>query len=273
MKKVIALSGLLAMTLSLTTQLVKVPKTLKKNFSVIPTGLAVTSGDTVSVQSFFISKWEVTNSEYRTFLADLKASNKLNEYKMALPDTSQWIMKGATMNAFKDYYFSHPAYDNYPVVNITYENAVKYCEWFTEKCNANPRNAQKLKFRLPLREEFLRACRGDKHNNLYSWDGSNLRNSKGLILCNHTRVDSTAGVAGNLYDNADITAPSKSYWPNDFNIYNLNGNVAEMLHEKGNAIGGSWGNRAEDVTNESISKYEGPSPMVGFRMVATVVKN
>ena len=35
------------------------------------------------------------------------------------------------------------------------------------------------------------------------------------------------GVAGNLNDNADITAPVRSFWPNDYGLYCMAGNVSE----------------------------------------------
>jgi gliding motility-associated lipoprotein GldJ len=37
------------------------------------------------------------------------------------------------------------------------------------------------------------------------------------------------GVAGNLNDNADITAPVYSFWPNDYGLYNMAGNVSEWV--------------------------------------------
>jgi gliding motility-associated lipoprotein GldJ len=37
------------------------------------------------------------------------------------------------------------------------------------------------------------------------------------------------GVAGNLNDNADVTAPVYSYWPNDYGLYNMAGNVSEWV--------------------------------------------
>lgn len=37
------------------------------------------------------------------------------------------------------------------------------------------------------------------------------------------------GVAGSLNDNADVTAPVYSYWPNDYGLYNMAGNVSEWV--------------------------------------------
>ena len=71
--------------------------------------------------------------------------------------------------------------------------------------------------------------------------------------------------------NNDITAPVNSYWPNEFGIYNMSGNVAEMLFEKGFAIGGSYKDSGYDVRVESIQSYQGAAPFIGFRPIMTVI--
>ena len=37
------------------------------------------------------------------------------------------------------------------------------------------------------------------------------------------------GIAGKLNDNADVTAPVYSYWPNDYGLFNMAGNVSEWV--------------------------------------------
>jgi len=69
---------------------------------------------------------------------------------------------------------------------------------------------------------------------LYPWNGSSLRNgdpkNQGEIMANFKRGrGDNMGVAGNLNDNADITAPVRSYWPNDYGLYNMAGNVSEWV--------------------------------------------
>ena len=39
------------------------------------------------------------------------------------------------------------------------------------------------------------------------------------------------GIAGSLNDGADITAPVGSYWPNDYGLYNMAGNVSEWVQD------------------------------------------
>jgi sulfatase modifying factor 1 len=56
------------------------------------------------------------------------------------------------------------------------------------------------------------------------------RKTRGLILANFKRgAGDNAGVGGGLNDKADITAPVRSYQPNDFGLYNMAGNVNEWV--------------------------------------------
>lgn len=68
----------------------------------------------------------------------------------------------------------------------------------------------------------------------YPWDGHWVRNDddqfKGSIRANFVRGRGDfMGVAGNLNDNADVTAPVTAYWPNDYGLYNMAGNVSEWV--------------------------------------------
>jgi gliding motility-associated lipoprotein GldJ len=69
---------------------------------------------------------------------------------------------------------------------------------------------------------------------IYPWNGDGLRNpsatDRGKIMTNSIRSrGDMMGVAGALNDNADITAPVHSYWPNDFGLYCMAGNVNEWV--------------------------------------------
>lgn len=71
---------------------------------------------------------------------------------------------------------------------------------------------------------------------IYPWTGDGLRNpdnaNKGDILANAVRGrGDMMGVAGALNDNADLTAPVYSYWPNDFGLYCMAGNVNEWVQD------------------------------------------
>lgn len=69
---------------------------------------------------------------------------------------------------------------------------------------------------------------------LYPWNGHWVRNDneefQGDIRANFVRGRGDyMGVAGNLNDNADVTAPVDMYWPNDYGLYHMAGNVSEWV--------------------------------------------
>jgi len=69
---------------------------------------------------------------------------------------------------------------------------------------------------------------------LYPWNGHHVRNPetkvRGKIMANHVRGRGDyMGTAGALNDNADITSPVNAYWPNDYGLYCMAGNVNEWV--------------------------------------------
>lgn len=261
---------------------------MKDGYVYVPSGKTLVEKDTVSTQGFFMMKGEVTNFMYLEYLSSLKQANKMDEYTAALPDSLAWRTPLAFQEPYVTYYFRHPAYRDYPMVNITRLQAEKYCAWLTEIWRKNTGNNE-LVFRLPTRAEFLRAANGSSVNRPYAWQGNGIRDNEGNVRCNHLALDNTTITrdqqtgeykvipypfdcyTGGQISN-DLMAPSKSYWPNEFGLYNLNGNVSEMVAEDGIAVGGNWNSPGYDVRNQSTESFTKPSPMVGFRPVMTFVE-
>lgn len=68
----------------------------------------------------------------------------------------------------------------------------------------------------------------------YPWNGHFVRQDNkeftGIIRANFVRGKGDyMGVAGRLNDGADVTAPVESFWPNDYGLYHMAGNVSEWV--------------------------------------------
>ena len=283
----IALGGIISLALFSFNQKIsrKTYKALRSGYTFVPSGKLELNGETKTLNSFIMSQGEVTNFHWLEFLYDLKASGETEKLAICTVDSAKWRTKLACNNAYQDFYHTHPAYRNYPVVNISKEAAELYCDWLTDHFLPNMESEKKLKFRLATHDEWIYAAKGGLTNGEYSWGGPYLTNSDGQQMANYVRFgaeniarDSTGKltvvrfVKGNgiaLGDEGDVTAPSPSYWPNGYGLFNMNGNVAEMVADENIVVGGSWKDPGYDVRNESTNPYLGAAPNVGFRVIAT----
>jgi sulfatase modifying factor 1 len=275
----------------------------------------------VTVPSFYMDETEVSNQDWLDYLhwINITFPNDNELYYNALPDTLVWRKPLSYNEPYVDNYLRHPAFQDYPVVGVTWDQAQEYCVWRTDRTNENilrergnlvtwkdkaggkngapAGNAQqepfntdiylngqikgqgvdgkkmitdlnpnaapngtgkngravrparledgilKQGYRLPSEAEWEYAALALAGNTqfenindgrIYPWDGLGVRspkkNTRGLILANFKRgAGDNAGVGGGLNDKAIITAPVRSYQPNDFGLYNMAGNVNEWV--------------------------------------------
>jgi gliding motility-associated lipoprotein GldK len=143
------------------------------------------------------------------------------------PDTLVWIrdFSYSYNEPMAKKYFSHPAYGEYPVVGVNWKQSTAFAEWRTQYLNsyleANKRMTES-DFRLPTEAEWEYAARGGRSQVPYPWGGPYLRNKKGCLLANFKPGRGNYPEDGGFY-----TVKADAYWPNDFGLYNMAGNVAE----------------------------------------------
>jgi len=143
------------------------------------------------------------------------------------PDTLVWIkdFSYAQNEPMVEQYFSHPAYDDYPVVGVNWKQATAFCKWRTEYNNSyrdrlkKPRRGE---MSLPTEAQFEYASRGGRNGTDYPWGGPYIRNSRGCMLANFKPLRGNYSDDGGAY-----TVHVKSYFPNGYGLYNMSGNVAE----------------------------------------------
>lgn len=249
----------------------------------------------VTVNSFYMDETEVTNADYREYLYWLKRvfADYPQVYEQALPDTLVWRDELAFNEPQVEYYFRHPAYNDYPVVGVSWIQANNYCEWRTDRVNelmlikegilnvdpnqsgANNFNTEAYlagqyegivkqnlpnndpnatvrkarmedgffypKYRLPTEAEWEFAALGlvareenIESKRVFPWRGNYARNEekkeRGKLMANFARGKGDyMGVSGSLNDGYAFTSPVKSYWPNDYGLYDMAGNVNEWV--------------------------------------------
>ncbi len=190
----------------------------------------------VTIGGFYMDDTEITNNEYRQFV-EVMLNDSLEvlgeQYIMTelYPDTTVWVndFSHHMGDPMMEYYYAHPAFDEYPVVGVDWFAAKYFCEWRTKHMN-NWRAEQGLwkmpNFRLPSEAEWEYAARGGRDMAKYPWGNPYIRNAKGCMLANFKPG------RGNYYDDGFMyTAPVASYFSNDFGLYDMAGNVSEWCED------------------------------------------
>ncbi|MCW3074301.1 MAG: GldJ [Flaviaesturariibacter sp.] len=143
------------------------------------------------------------------------------------PDTLAWIrdFSYSYNEPMAKRYYSHPSFGNYPVVGVSWKQASAFCEWRTHYLNSfleGKKRAQESDFRLPTEAQWEYAARGGRSQSMFPWGNYYLRNKKGCLLANFKPGRGNYPEDGGFY-----TVRADAYWPNDWGLYNMAGNIAE----------------------------------------------
>src|SRR5215217_9161797 len=91
----------------------------------------------VTIPAFYMDEAEVSNQDWLDYLSWIRMTfpNDHEYYYNALPDTLVWRRPLSYNEPYVNNYLRHPAFQDYPVVGITWEQAKEYCQWRTDRTN------------------------------------------------------------------------------------------------------------------------------------------
>lgn len=209
-----------------------------------------------------------------------------------LPDPDVWRndFTNSMADTYLEDYFDSPAFDDYPVVGVTWDNANLYAEFQTLYLNEyRDKKGQPPypSFVLPSAAQWEYAARGGKELAKYPWGGPYVRDAHGHLRANFKSASGNYSECGHSY-----TSPVKAFDPNDYGLYDMAGNVAEWTRSSKNQVairdtwdldpvymddkepmkiikGGSWKDisRFLQTGSEDYEHKDKARSFIGFRLV------
>lgn len=158
-----------------------------------------------------------------------RSSFVFHESTPVYPDTLCWVrdFTYSYNDPMTEKYFWHVAFDEYPLVGVTWNQAVAFCNWRTKIYNDYQRQTEGVDvfdYRLPTEVEWEYAARGGEERTLYPWGSYYIRNKMGCFVANFKPRRGNY-VADSKY--SATTMPVGSFEPNNSRLYDMAGNVAE----------------------------------------------
>ncbi|ORC32639.1 hypothetical protein B4O97_15890 [Marispirochaeta aestuarii] len=207
------------------------PETLKIPGAHVHLGVQLGEGPSTSLgsysiklRSFAISKYEVTNKQFSTFVQSTgyvtDAEQSGGGFSTDGRGHWQWLPSAQWRHPFLKNRISLP--DDHPVVMVSWDDAMAYCKWLSNMTNRN--------YRLPKEAEWEYAARGEDHR-LFPWTRS--FNGDFHNYCNHGKSHKKSLGRGSIHDGYLLTSPVNAFprGVSPFGVWDMLGNVKEWMED------------------------------------------
>ena len=219
----------------------------------------------LDTSGYFIEKIEVSNAQWRAFYEAKVAVTAPSEHRKYLPKNSVWKEVIPFHDPHLYRYFGKKSFLNFPVVGVSYEQALAFCKWRSEQETTTFAQQNKgaewddydvrFHYRLPTEHEWekwaLEELKGRDVNDI----ASQINCRKGIISSRKTLT---------------ITEAVYTRYLDSKSLAHVFGNVSEMISEKGIAKGGNWMMTVEACKPTNKNRYTNPTAWLGFRCVLEV---
>ena len=169
-------------------------------------------------KQFYLGVYTVTVGQFRQFVKD--AGYKTEAEK---DDQGGWGYNAETQASEygKKYNWQNVGWeqtDEHPVVNVTWNDAVAFCDWLSKK--------EGKKYQLPTEAQWEYSCRASTKTRFYSGEGEETLKDVGNIADASFKQQYPQTVEAVAWDDGyPFTAPVGKFKPNAFGLYDMHGNV------------------------------------------------
>ena len=175
---------------------------------------------------FYLGTYTVTLGQFRAFV---KAAGYQTEAENDGQGGWGYNAKTKDFEGLKpDYNWKNPGFeqtDDHPVVNVTWNDAVAFCDWLSNK--------EGKTYRLPTEAEWEYSCRAGTKTRFYSGDDDDSLKAVANIADASFKEKYPAGNwAASWDDGYPFTAPAGKFKPNAFGLYDMHGNVWQWCGDR-----------------------------------------
>ncbi|MFC2113878.1 formylglycine-generating enzyme family protein [Bacteroidota bacterium] len=258
-------------------------------------------------ENLYADKTEIANIDYREYMYWNKDvfGEESDIYQNSLPDTLLWAYQDTALKIPMITYYRHPIYNYYPVMGISYKQALDYISWRSDRVmemllvrnkiiQPHPQQDSNTCFTIEkyfagrymnykaiktLPVPHYRLPSPDEWEKLAGKENDTLAKSE-MISEN---VKKTSKSDKFLYNTSEFFDFQKTKYPNSLTfttqrmsfpansnkLYDLIGNVAEMTTLEGIAKGGSWQHSLDESDVSKNQLYTHAENWLGFRCVCS----